>query len=57
MININCLFNGLYNLRFIRKHSLTRLKIISRQVTGVDGKLTDETDEVVAVKLDLEGHI
>ena len=23
----------------------------------MDGKLTDETDEVIAIKLDLEGHI
>ena len=57
MIDTGCLSNGLYNSRFTRKHSLTRLKIAPRQVTGVDRKLTDETDEVVAVELALEGHV
>jgi hypothetical protein len=57
MIDTGCLFNGLCDPRFARRHSLTRLKIAPRQVTGVDGKLTDETDEVVAIKLDLEGHV
>jgi hypothetical protein len=57
MIDTGCLFNGLYDPRFTRKHSLTRLKITPRQVIGVDRKLTDETDEVVAVELDLEGYI
>ena len=33
------------------------MKIAPRQVTGVDGKLTDETDEVIAVELNLEGHV
>lgn len=57
MIDTGCLSNGLCDPRFARRHGLTRLKIEPRQVTGVDGKLTDETDEVVAIKLDLEGHI
>ena len=57
MIDTGCLFNGLYDPRFIQRHSLTRLKITLRQVTGIDGKLTDETDEVIAIELDLEGHV
>ena len=57
MIDTGCLSNGLCDPRFARRHGLTRLKIAPRQVTGVDGKLTDETDEVVAIELDLEGHV
>jgi hypothetical protein len=57
MIDTSCLSNGLCDPRFARRHSLTRLKIIPRQVTGVDGKLIDETDEVIAIELDLEGHV
>jgi hypothetical protein len=33
------------------------LKITPRQVTGIDGKLTDKTDKVIAIKLDLEDYI
>jgi hypothetical protein len=57
MINTSCLSNGLCNPRFARRHGLTRLKITPRQVTGVNRKLTNETDEVVAIELDLEGHV
>jgi hypothetical protein len=57
MIDTGCLSNGLCDPRFARRHGLTRLKITPRQVTGVDGKLTDETDEVIAIELDLEGHV
>jgi hypothetical protein len=56
MIDTSCLSNGLCDPRFARKHGLVRLKIEPRQVIGVDGKLIDETDKVVAIKLDLEGH-
>jgi hypothetical protein len=57
MIDTSCLSNRLCDPRFTRRHGLTRLKITPRQVTGIDEKLTDETDEVIAIKLDLEGHI
>ena len=56
LIDISCLFHRLYNPRFIRKNKLTRLKIILRQVTSIDGKLTAVTDEVIAVNLNLDGH-
>jgi hypothetical protein len=56
LIDTGCLFHGLYDPRFIRKNKLTRLKIILRQVTGIDGKLTAVTDEVIAVNLDLDGY-
>jgi hypothetical protein len=57
IINTGCLSNGLCDPRFTQRHGLTCLKITPRQVTGVDGKLTDKTDKVIAIKLDLEGHI
>jgi hypothetical protein len=56
LIDTGCLSHGLCDPRFARKNKLTRLKITPRQVTGVDGKLTAITDEVVAVNLDLDGH-
>ena len=56
LIDTGCLSHRLYDPRFIRKNKLTRLKITPRQVTGVDGKLTAVTDEVIAVNLDLDGH-
>ena len=57
MIDTGCLSNGLCDPRFARRHGLTRLKITPRQVTGIDGKLTNKTDKVIAIKLDLEGYI
>ena len=56
LIDINCLFHRLYDPRFIRKNKLTRLKIILRQVTGINKKLTAITDEVIAVNLDLNSY-
>jgi hypothetical protein len=56
LIDTGCLSHRLCDPRFIRKNKLTRLKIILRQVTGIDGKLTAITDEVIAVNLDLDGH-
>jgi hypothetical protein len=56
LIDINCLSYRLYDPRFIRKNKLTRLKIILRQVTGIDKKLTAITDKVIAVNLDLNSH-
>ena len=56
LIDTSCLSYRLYDPRFIRKNKLTRLKIILRQVTGIDGKLTAITDEVIAVNLDLNSH-
>jgi hypothetical protein len=56
LIDSGCLSNGLYNPRFARRNRLTRLKIILRQVTGINGKLTDVTDEVVAIELDLDNY-
>jgi hypothetical protein len=56
LIDTGCLSNGLCDPRFARRNGLTRLKIALRQVTGVDGKLTDVTDEVVAVDLDLDSY-
>ena len=56
LIDTGCLSYGLCDPRFAQKNGLTRLKITPRSVTGVDGKLTAVTDEVVAVDLDLDGH-
>ena len=56
LIDTSCLSHRLYNPRFIRKNKLTRLKIILRQVTGVDKKLTAIIDEVIAVNLDLDSY-
>ena len=56
LIDTGCLSHRLCDPRFIRKNKLTRLKITPRQVTGVDGKLTAVTDEVIAVNLDLDSH-
>ena len=56
LIDTGCLSYGLCDPRFARRNRLTRLKITPRSVTGVDGKLTAVTDEVVAVELDLDGH-
>jgi len=56
LIDTNCLSYRLYDPRFIRKNKLTRLKIILRQVTGIDRKLTAVTDEVIAVNLDLDDY-
>jgi hypothetical protein len=56
LVNTGCLSNRLCDPRFARKNGLICLKIITRQVTGVDGKLMDETDEVVAVEIDLDGY-
>ena len=56
LIDTGCLFYRLYDLRFIRKNKLTRLKIILRQVISIDRKLTAVTDEVIAVNLDLDSH-
>jgi predicted aspartyl protease len=56
LIDTGCLSYGLCDPRFAQRNRLTRLKITPRSVTGVDGKLTAVTDEVVAVELDLDGH-
>jgi hypothetical protein len=56
LIDTGCLSHRLYDPRFIRKNKLTRLKITLRQVTGIDGKLTAITDEVIAVNLDLNNY-
>ena len=56
LIDTGCLFHGLCDPRFVRKNKLTRLKIILRQVTGIDRKLTAIINEVIAVNLDLNSH-
>ena len=56
LINTSYLSYRLYNPRFTRKNKLTRLKIILRQVTGIDGKLTAVINEVIAVNLNLDGY-
>ena len=56
LIDTDCLSHRLYDPRFIRKNKLTRLKIILRQVTGIDKKLTAIIDEVIAVNLDLNNY-
>jgi predicted aspartyl protease len=56
LIDTGYLSYGLCDPRFARKNRLIRLKITPRQVTGVDGKLTAITDEVIAIELDLDGH-
>lgn len=56
LIDTGCLSYGLCDTKFARKHNLERLKIAPRTVTGVDGKITAVTDEIVAVDLDLDGH-
>ena len=56
LIDIGCLSHRLYDPRFIRKNKLTRLKIILRQVTGVNKKLTAIIDEVIVINLDLNSH-
>ena len=56
LIDTGCLSHRLYDPRFIRKNKLTRLKIILRQVTGIDKKLTAIIDEVIAVNLDLNSY-
>jgi hypothetical protein len=42
--------------QFYTKNKLMRLKIIPRQVTGIDRKLTAIIDEVIAINLDLDSH-
>jgi predicted aspartyl protease len=56
LIDTGCLSYGLCDPKFASKNRLQRLKIAPRSVTGVDGKLTAVTDEVVAIELDLDGH-
>ena len=56
LINTGCLLYGLCDPKFASKNRLQRLKITPRSVTGVDGKLTAVTDEVVVITLDLDGH-
>jgi hypothetical protein len=56
LVNTSYLSNRLCDPHFTRKNSLTCLKIITRQVTGIDRKLMDETDEVVAIEINLDSH-
>jgi hypothetical protein len=56
VIDTGCLSYGLCDPKFASKNRLQRLKIAPRSVTGVVGKLTAVTDEVVAIELDLHGH-
>ena len=56
LIDTDCLSYRLYNPRFIRKNKLTRLKIILRQVTDINKKLTAIINEVIAVNLDLNSY-
>jgi hypothetical protein len=56
LVNTSYLLNRLYNPRFAQKNSLTCLKITTRQVTGIDRKLMDETDEVVAIEINLDSY-
>ena len=56
LIDTSCLLYRLCDPKFASKNRLQRLKIVPRSVTGVDGKLTAVTDEVVAIELDLDGH-
>jgi hypothetical protein len=56
MIDSGCLSYGLCDYKFARKHNLERVRIRPRRVSGVDGNVTDTVDEVVAVRLDLDGH-
>jgi hypothetical protein len=56
LVNTSYLSNRLCNPRFTRKNSLIHLKIATRQVTGIDRKLIDETDEVVAIEINLDSY-
>jgi hypothetical protein len=56
LIDTGCLSHGLCDPRFAQKNKLMRLKIILRQVIGIDGKLMAIMDKVVAINLDLDGY-
>lgn len=56
LIDTGCLSYGLCDPRFAQKNNLTRLRINPRTVSGVDGNITAEINEVVVVRLDLDGY-
>ena len=56
LIDTGCLSYGLCDPRFAQKNSFERLRIDPRTVSGVDGHITAEINEVAVVRLDLDGY-
>ena len=56
LVDTGCLSYGLCDPSFAQKNALTRLRIEPRTVSGVDGRITAEINEVVVVHLDLDGY-
>ena len=56
LVDTGCLSYGLCDSRFAQKNNLTRLRIEPRTVSGVDGHVTAEINEVAVVRLDLDGY-
>jgi hypothetical protein len=56
LIDTGCLSYGLCDPRFAQKNAFPRMQIEPRSVSGVDGQVTAVIDEVVIVRLDLDGY-
>jgi predicted aspartyl protease len=56
LVDTGCLSYGLCDPRFAQKNKLTRLRIDPRTISGVDGRVITEINEVAVVRLDLDGY-
>lgn len=56
LVDTGCLSYGLCDSRFAQENALTCLRIKPWTVSGVDGYVTAEINEVVVVHLDLDGY-
>ena len=57
LVDTRCLSYGIIDSRFARKYNLSRISIAPRALTGFDGPVTGEINEVIAVRIDINGHI
>jgi predicted aspartyl protease len=57
LVDSGCLSYGVIDSRFVRKHNLQRIKITPRKLVGVGKQVVGKIDEVVAVRVDVDGCI
>jgi hypothetical protein len=56
LVDTRCLSYGLCDPSFAQKNAFTRVRIEPQTVSGVDGRVTAEINEVAVVHLDLDGY-